>query len=277
MLFVLYAKIGWASEDSKQTENDRTRFGLGVAAAFVRFDTNFKFTHKDSQRSVYVDGEGTLGLSEHQSVPVFYGLYRFSKRHAISFSYFQINRKATLLQIDESKDFSLGDLTITAGATAKVTLTDRTSFYFLGYNYTVFDDNRSYLFASLGIYGLDLTYKLDARGEIILQGDPVVQDSYSGEASVFAPLPMLGIDAWHFFTPKWALGTKISVVGGSYQNISALVLDTTIRAKYQFHKMIGVSLGITYFNAGMTIDDSDLKTEIAYGYDGIALGLDMRF
>lgn len=283
LLFFIYATIGSASEDIKQDEENKqserlkNRFGLGVGVVRVRFDTNFKFTDKASGFSVFVDGEGTLGLPENETLPFLYGYYRFARRHAIGFSYFEIKRESTLLQVNESTDFHLGDLTITAGANAKVTLTDKSSFSYLSYNYTLFEDQRSFLFASFGLYGLDLTYRLDAEGEITLQGVPVFDERYSQEASVFAPLPLLGIDAWYFFTPKWALGTKISLVAGSYQDVSALVLDTTVRAKYQFTKNIGMSLGITYFNAEVTIDEPDLKTEVDYGYDGIALGLDVRF
>ena len=283
LLFLMYATIGSASEDNKQdgdnkqSEKPKNRFGLGVGVVRVRFDTNFKFTDKASGFRVFVDGEGTLGLPEKETLPFLYGYYRFARRHAIGFSYFEIKRESTLLQVNESTDFHLGDLTITAGANAKVTISDKSSFSYLSYNYTLFEDQRSFLFASFGLYGLDLTYGLDAEGEITLQGVPVFDERYSQEASVFAPLPLLGIDAWYFFTPKWALGTKISLVAGSYQDISALVLDTTVRAKYQFTKNIGMSLGITYFNAEVTIDEPDLKTEVDYGYDGIALGVDLRF
>jgi hypothetical protein len=272
----LYARIGWASEDNKQIENPRNRFGLGVGVGLLRFDTNYKFTDKGSGSSVFVDGEGSIGLEENNILPFLYGYYRFNKRHGIGFSYFQIKRESTLILINETKDFHLNDLTITAGVDAKVTLTDKSSFSYLSYNYSLFDDSRSFLFASFGLYGLDLKYILDARGEITLQGTPVAGDSYNNETSVFAPLPMFGIDAWYYFTPKWALGTKISLVGGSYQDVSALVLDTSVRAKYQFTKHIGFSFGITYFNSQTTIDDPELKTEVNYGYDGIALGLDIR-
>ena len=116
-----------------------------------------------------------------------------------------------------------------------------------------------------------------ATGDITLQGVPVAGGQYNRVASVFAPLPMLGIDAWFFFSPKWALGTRLSMVGGSYNDISAIVLETNVRAKYQFGKHLGLLFGISYFNGDVTLDDPDLKTEVHYGFDGIALGLDMRF
>ncbi len=54
------------------------------------------------------------------------------------------------------------------------------------------------------------------------------------------------------------------------------MLDATVRAKYQFNKRIGVSAGITYFNAEVTIDEPVVKTEVDYGYDGVAPGIDLR-
>ena len=250
---------------------------LGVGAGYVRFDTNFTFKDKDSPLRVAIDGEGSLGLPEKKGVPVLYGNFRIANRHFFGFSYFKVKRLATLAQVNESRDFHFGDLTITAGANAKVELTDNTSFYYLSYNYALFDDSRSILLATFGLYGLDLKYTLDANGEITIQGNPVVEESFRREASVFAPLPMVGINAWYFFTPKWALGTRITIVGGSYEDISAAVLDTTIQAKYQFRKWIGFTFGITYFNAEVIIDEPDLETEVDYGFDGVALGIDMSF
>ena len=277
LLILFLAGNIWAGEDDKQTEKPKHRFILGVGGGYGRFDTNFKFTNKDSGRSVFVDGEGTLGLPETVGFPVLYSTFRFNRRHSIGFSYFGVEREATLFQFDKSRDFHLGDLTIPAGAAAEVTLTDKSSFYTLSYNYTLFDDGRSFLFASAGLYGLDLNYGLDAIGEITLQGQPVAGREYSEEASVFAPLPMLGIDAWFYFTPKWALGTKISLIGGRYKEVSALVLDSSVRVKYQAWKHVGFTLGINYFNAGVVIDEPEKKTEVDYGFDGIAFGVDMRF
>lgn len=261
----------------ERPEFSRKWAAIGVGAGYVRFDTNFTFKDKSSGLRVAIDGEGSLGLPEKKGVPVLYGNFRIANRHYFGFSYFKVKRVATLAQVNESKDFHLGDLTITAGANAKVELTDNTSFYYLSYNYALFDDNRSILLATFGLYGLDLKYTFDANGEITIQGIPVVEESFRREASVFAPLPMVGINAWYFFTPKWALGTRLTIVGGSYEDISAAVLDTTIQAKYQFRKWIGFTFGITYFNAEIIIDKPDLQTEVDYGFDGVALGLDIGF
>ena len=79
----------------------------------------------NSVLGVFVDGEGTLGLPESKGLPVLYGHLRFIERCGIGFTYFRVNRVATLLQVNESKNFNLDDLTIIAGADERVTLTNK--------------------------------------------------------------------------------------------------------------------------------------------------------
>ena len=49
---------------------DKHRLAIGVGAVFVNFDTNAKYTNKDSGRSIFVDLEGTLGLQQYQTEPL---------------------------------------------------------------------------------------------------------------------------------------------------------------------------------------------------------------
>jgi len=256
----------WGAEE-KQLRGGR--FSMGIGAGFVRFDTNFKFTDKNSGLSAFVDAEGTLGLPESDTLGIIYGRYRFSKKHALGFSTFRVKRENALF----ADKLNLGDWTISGTAT----LTDKTEFYFLNYTYTFMQDERSRVFGSFGLYGLNLSYRLDLFGEIEYQGDPLDSDTYEAEAGVFAPLPMFGLDAVFALTSKWWLATRITMVGGSYEDISAGILDTSIRSGFEFSKHVGVIFGIQYFNASVTIDDDDLKTDVSYGFDGAFLGLALNY
>ena len=256
----------WAAEEAELQDQ---RFSMGVGFAHVRFDTNFKFTEKDTGRDLFVDAEGTLGLPERENVPLVFGRYRFSKKHALAFSAFRIRRQSTLF----AEDLNLGNFTITGEAT----LSDNTRFYYLNYTYTFLQDDRMRIFGAFGLYGLDLRYALDLFGEIDYRGVPLASETYSRDASVFAPLPMFGLDAVFALSPRWSLSTKITLVGGSYQDVSAAILDTSIRSRYMFSKHVGLLLAIKYFNAEVNIDDSDLKTEVAYGFDGLSVGLALGF
>jgi hypothetical protein len=135
-------------------------------------------------------------------------------------------------------------------------------------------DARSRVFGAFGLYGLDLNYALNLFGTIEYRGIPLPSQTYNAEAGVFAPLPMFGLDAVFALTPKWWFATKVTLVAGSYEDISSAgVLDTSIRTGYSFTQHVGIVFGLEYFSADLTIDDSDLETDISYRFDGVFLGL----
>ncbi len=256
----------WAADEPVLPEN---RFSLGVNIALVRFDSNFKLTDKGTGRDAYIDAEGSLGMSEKEILPVVFARYRFSKKHALAISAFGVSRKSEI----QANNLGLGNYMISGEAT----LSDDTSFYHLNYVYTFMQDNRSRVFGTIGVYGLDLDYSLNLMGEIYYQGVLLESKSKTIKASVFAPLPMVGLDAVFALSSRWSLSTRVTLVGGSYQDISALVLDSAIRSKYSLGKHLALIVGIKYFNADITIDNSDTKTEVSYGFDGLTAGLAVSF
>ena len=259
------SNIAWAQE---AVEVEEGKFALGVGYAIARFDTNFKFKDKQSGISVFVDGEGTLGLPETDLVPILYGAYRFNKKHMMGFSYFRVKRESTLLDFDDTVD----DITISG----QVTLRDNTRFYNLFYGYSLYEDERSRVQGLIGINALDLKYVFEASGTISYPGGSTTA-SYETEEGIFAPLPLFGFNFWYAFTPKWSLDTKVTFVAGQYQETKAWVVNTAITSRYQFNRHVGGLLGISYFDADVTIEESEERTDVNYGYDGLFLGLHVVF
>ena len=247
---------------------DSKEFGLGVGFAVVRFDTSVKYADKLKKQSIYVDAEGTLDLPGWDSIPVFYGGYRFSPKHAIGFSYFQVQRESSIFNFDETLD----DIHITGQAI----FSDDTRFYNLYYGYTMYEDDRSRVQGNIGLNVLDLLYVLEANGTIT-QEDGTITASLREEAGITAPLPLLGFNFWYAFTPKWGINTKVALVAGSYNDIRGWVVNTNINARYQFSKNVGAIIGIAYFDADIVIEDESERTDVKYGYDGAFLGLHMVF
>ena len=181
------------------------------------------------------------------TIPVIYGGYRFSTKHAVGFSYFEVRRKSTFFALDED----LGGVNVTGD----LTFSDETSFYNITYRYTFFADDRSRVHGVVGLNGFDLRYALEANGEITI-GDQTFTGTQREEVSVFAPLPLLGFHFWYSFTPEWGLSTQIKFVGGEYQDVRARVVNTTVNARYQFNRYVGGVLGVAYFDADVVVEDS---------------------
>ena len=254
------------AEDYKLIESRDT--GLGVGFAMVRFDTSVKFADKEVNRSIFIDSEGILDLPDWDSIPVFYGGYRFSQKHGIGFSYFQVKRESSVFDFDETLD----DVRIAGQAI----FSDDTRFYNVFYAYTMYEDERSRVQGNIGINVLDLRYVLEAEGTITYE-DLTTSSSLYEDAVITAPLPLFGLDFWYAFTPKWGMSTKVAFVGGSYQDIRGWVVNSTINARYQFTKHTGAVFGITYFDADIVIEDELERSDVKYGYDGAFLGLHVVF
>jgi len=260
--------IPGVSPAEQAPEPDTIKTGLGVGVAIARFDVNVKFTDKQSGSSRFIDASGTLGLPEVGTIPIIYGTYRFSPKHAMQFSYFQVKRQSTFLAVDED----IGDIEITGDAQ----ISDETKIFNLGYAYTLFEDDRSRIHGLLGVNGMDVKYALEAEGTIT-SVDESTTGTLREEASVSVPLPLVGLDFWYAFTPKWSISTKASFVAGQSGDVTAWVVNTNINSLYRFNKYVGGVLGIAYFDADVDIDESTKRTEINYGYDGLFLGLHVTF
>lgn len=264
--------VAQAEEDPwarNKWETKGGRFALGVGFIYARFDTNAKFTDKETGLSVFIDAEGTINLPDRDAVPALYGSFSFSKRHSITFSAFQIRREVII--IDETVEFEGVKI---AGSAE---LADRTKFYNLSYGLGLFSDERSKVRLTLGLYGMDLKYTFNASGEIYIDGVLQEDGFLEEEASVFAPLPLIGFDFWFAFTPRWSLNPKVMFVGGKYQDVTASVLSTTLLTRYQFNRRLGMLFGFSYFNADVKIEDDVERTDISYGYDGSFIGLHVVF
>jgi hypothetical protein len=269
------AALLWMPMASAQQPDDPNSLALsrtlsvGIAAGLMRFDTNFKFTDRDTGLSVFLDAEGSMELPEVKAIPLVYGYWRPSQKHGLGFGYFSISRESDLVVIDRNFD----ELTLDGRAT----LTDDTRFYALTYNYTVFHDSRAFLFASFGIKAIDLKYPFDAAGTVSLDGEPVESGTYSETLDQFAPIPLAGLDAWFSLTSKWSFGARAAFVAGEVSDVRAVIIESSIRAKYDFNEHVGLIMGINYFDGDITINQTDLKTEINYGFEGLMLGLDVGF
>lgn len=269
LLWLPIASAQQTSPGDTDSLNLSRTLSVGIAAGLMRFDTNFKFTDRDSGRSLFLDAEGSMQLPEVRTIPLIYGYWRPSSKHGLGFGYFSVRRDSELVAIDRN----FGDLSLDGRAT----LTDDTRFYALTYNYTFFQDSRAFLFASFGIKAIDLEYQFDAAGVLSLDGEPIESGVYSETLDQFAPIPLIGIDAWFALTHKWSFGAHAAFVAGDVSDVRAVITESSIRAKYAFNDNVGLIMGINYFDGDITINDTDTKTEINYGFDGLLLGIDVGF
>lgn len=243
-------------------------FFIGVGSAIVKFDTNIK-VKKDGELPYFIDLEGDLDLPAISYVATIYGGYDFNDKHSLNFAAFGINRQSTLLDINKNYE----DIILIS---ANVTLADKTRFYFVDYGYTFFRDDRSDMTFVVGINGMDLHLIAEAKGQITVLG---VAESKAvlADANVFVPLPLIGLNFGFSFTPKWRFSAAVSLVGGTYKDITATIGQSSMNFEYKLSKHVGLILGLTYFDADIEIKNSNELTEVSYGYNGGYIGAHFGF
>jgi len=272
---VLFLAVAGAGADEIDPQEKRwdsdldRRFVFGIAAGLERFDTNIRIVDTGTGNSIYLDGEGSFGLPESKTVPIVYGAIRFNEKHGLGFYWFTVRRLGTALAVNQD----YGRL----GVNGTVSFDDKTSLGYLNYSYTLFDDNRTIIRALLGIYLLDLNLTLDAVGEVTLDGQPVQSGEYNETLNQFAPLPLFGLDYWTRVTNKWYLGGKVAFIAGSYDDVSALVVEAVLRARWRMTDRTSLITGVNFMSADVDIKRTNTISEIGYGFEGVYLGLDLSF
>ncbi len=280
LIFILFSSsVAWGSTSenkqsmsSTQQKNlyNSNKFVIGIGVGIVKFDTNIKVRNTDtSDLPLYVDLEGTLDLPDVSHITNFYGAYRFNKKHMLMFNYFGINRSSSLKIVDEQfEDVFIVD--------ANINVNDESRFYNLTYGYSLFYDDRSQVILVVGLNGMDLKLSASAAGEIVVDGETKASEKLVA-VDVFAPLPLIGLNFDFSFTPKWNLSSSVSLVMGSFGDISGSAFQTEIYARYKVSKHIGVLMGVSYFSAAVDVEDNAETAEVSYGYDGASIGMHFAF
>jgi hypothetical protein len=243
---------------------------IGIGRAVVSFDTKVTLIDKTGGDDIFIDPEGNLKLPRISRVNVFYANFNITRKHHLGLAYFGANRESKIFDTQAN----LGDLLIISGTAS---ISEKSEFYFLNYGYSMYLDNRSSIDGLIGIAGLDLHDTFDANGQLALKGVTLLDRTYHRDASIFAPLPLLGLKFNFAYTPKWIFGGKAAFVAGTYEDTRAYVTQAQMNMNYWFTKHWGAVVGFTYFNARAVIEDDMKKQEIDYGYTGVYAGLHFAF
>ena len=243
---------------------DKWKFELG--AYFPSISTTVKLD--GSEVGDNVDLENGLGLDEDDTVWRLDGYWRFFKKHRLGFGYYQLKRDATR-RLDEQ--FYIGDKLFEVGAMTSTEL--KMGFYSIDYLYSFYQGEKWEISGGLGAYWVDLEFSVQATADINgeLLADFLEKTDFNG------PLPYLLLSFDYYITPKWLVILK----GGYFQlkvgDIDGKLSNIGAKLEYQFTQRFGLGLGYDAFRIDVDIEDSDLRSNIEYNYQGIQLYGVLRF
>jgi len=239
-------------------DGDRFSLSLGVFITDRNTETRFDSALGDGTDT---DFETDLGLDASDSVFRVDGYFRFSERHRVDFSVFDLSRNASK-QIE--KDIQWGDelYNIDTIIDSKVDL----AIYKLAYTYSLLQSDTGYLGATIGIHVADASMGLAEQN---------LGQAEVGELT--APLPVIGLRGEYSLSDRWTFRASGEFFFLEYDNIDGSLVD--LYAGFDYSVLDNLSLGIGFNSVSVDVDATKnaFAGALDWQYSGALVFLKLNF
>jgi hypothetical protein len=256
-----------ANQDYRGGNISLGAFAIGNISARLYFGPD------DRAIAIPIDIEKDLGFED--SVVAFRAKfdYRFSKKHALSLGYYRL-RFDGIRRL--ARDIELGDSQFELGLNVNSRYDE--TIVKLAYNFIFHDEGRVALSVTPGIhfssadFAITASVDLNGGGGINLPPVGVTED-----ASVTAPLPMLGGRILYRMTPKWSMILYSDIFFLTYDSQEGSLTDSSILFEYQGDSAFGFGAGLNRFALDLDIVDGGRRWDWESVYSGAFLYMKYQF
>ena len=256
-LFILLALLMMTAANyayAKEKIPDQFRIAFG-GFAVVRYDSLMSLTEPNLGAGISISPEDTLGLSSEQVVLRLEGYYRFTKKHAMTYSWYRISSDGSKI-LEEEFDWvdDNGD-TITIPADAKVDSTLSYDIFKLGYLWSFHHSDKVEMSAGVGIHM--------TRVEVDLRSDTTSSGVNSRDVDTTLPLPVFSFSIVYHVTPKFVWHLKQEFFALQFDKWDGNYTDSTLGVEYRFLENVGLGIALSSNSLKVTESEDDYK----FSYD----------
>ena len=243
-----------SSADSSSYRGGSIRLGV---FAIADISSRIYYGPSDLPIALPIDIQEDLGFKD--SLLAFRGgiSYRFSKHHAMTVGYYQFDLEGTRRL---EKTIEIGDSEFEVGFDVASRYEEK--IFKIAYDFIFHDDDKVLLSISPGIHLSSINFSIAT-----LSSSP--SPGLSDDASVTAPLPMLGGRMRYRLTPKWSMVLASDVFFMSVGEQKGAVTDSTILFEYQTNSAFGFGVGLNRFTLDLDIVDGDKRWDVQSIYSGV--------
>ncbi len=255
-------------------EDKDPRFTLTLGGSLIDFNAGIQASSKQFGAGTEIDFEDDLGYDDSDSLGRFQFRWDINPRHSLGLTYLPVSRSATRNVL---KDLEYEDQTIGAGAFVNSEV--KTNIYDIEYHWNFLKRDRHTLGLTAGIHWMDISFDLDAFGEITDKNNnvTVINGSYSTTEDIDAPLPLIGLNYRYDPTDQWRLIAGFRWLDVTIDDYAGDILLANVAAEYYFTRNWGVGTSIGSFDMNVDADTSDLLGSFEWEYSGLAVYLIARF
>jgi len=230
-------------------------------------DTSIILRSAGDPVGLYIDLSKDLKLSESVTVPRGWFTYRFSRRHQVNFSFFQIRRES---RFELEKTIEIGEHVIPEGSFAEAF--SNVQVYKASYTWLFYDRDKVVLGVSFGLNVIDFDVGLNAA----LGPQPAAEDQIRETAGVTAPLPVLGLRLAYRVTPKLGLVVAADLLDVEYGKYGGTFRDFYAILDWRFSKHVSIGGGINSLNLDLELEE-EVFASIRRNHRGAIVFLGVHF
>ena len=235
-------------------------------------DTTIIVTDANGNVGTGISFEKNLGLDDSESTVLLNIDWRFFKRHALSYRYFDLQRSATttssvLIRIGDE----VFDVNLPIQSFFDITAHE------VSYSYSLMIDQKKELFVGLGISLQDLALGIQGT-----ESSPVPGEIINSTLDSTAPLPTFNVGFVYAFSDKWLFQSRLGWLAveldfGAGEDLSGEIINATAGIQWKAFKNVGFFANYQLFDVDVDYIDTDVRFAIDYDYRGPVLGVSVNF
>ena len=245
-MFIAFINPAHAEEEVP----DKFRIALG-SYAVVRYDSTMSLTDAELGAGISISPEDTLGVNTEQSVLRLDGYYRFTKVHALTYSWYSISSDGNKTMEEEFDWLDGNGEPITIPFGANVTTTLDYDIFKVGYLYSFYNTDKVNLAVGAGLHMTRIAIGLSAEST----GSPLD----TKDVNTTLPLPVFSFGLIYHVTPKFSWHIKSEYFALQYDKWEGSYTDTTFGMEYRVFKNVGLGIALASNSLKVIEDTSDYK------------------
>lgn len=249
------------------------RLSVRLGAFLSAFDTKLRVDGADENtgRGTNIDLQDDLGVDRDKTAGWANLEWRFASRHRLGLSYSRFTLNGSR---DIQRDLRIGDRVFPVDAQVAARL--RLEVMPITYSYSLIKRRKSELALTVGLHWGRSGFK--AQGSTSLSDQ---EGSNEVNAKADVPLPLIGLQYDHHFSPRWSAGASAGYFslkfGDEELDYQGSVWSARGYAEYRFARHYGVGAAVEGFRVKVDADQDQWRGSIDYGYVGPQLYVTARF
>ncbi len=256
LLALLAPSIALSQAPTSELLDGKFFFRIG-GQAFTRFRTSVRIDSERLGLGTEFSLEDDTNLEETITVVRLDGVYRFTDRHSMGFSYYDIDRTGSRA-IDREITWDGEVFPINTTLESHF----REKIFKVSYAYTFLIRPKGVMAASVGLH----TMRFDT-------GLRAFDGSRERSNSTEAPLPVIGIRGQYRFGEKWRFVGQIEWLDVEVGDYEGTFSDTILTVEHDTWDRFGLGFGINSFGLDLRSGDSKLMGILDINFDSFVIYL----